>query len=184
VRPSLSPFLLFCASLPFLPPTADKVAPLNAQIEDNQRLLAPWQEQIEAKSNEAKIASQQLADVRGRAAHAQDEIARVEQEMEELGELQKGKIGEMRELRKRQKEVKAALQEVKERLAEQKKLEARAKQAAGSAREKTVEAKASQSASQSKGQVLTAVQKLKDHGRLPGFHVRSPFFPFPPPSLG
>ncbi|GAA5853566.1 hypothetical protein JCM8547_002508 [Rhodosporidiobolus lusitaniae] len=150
----------------------DKVAPLNAQIEENQRLLAPWQEQIEAKSNETKIASQQLADVRNKASHAQEEIERVEKEMEALQELQATKIGEMRELRRRQKEGRKALEEVKGRVGELRKEEQRARVVAQGAREKTVEAKASQSASVSKGQVLTAVQKLKDQGRLPGFHGR------------
>ncbi|GAA6035313.1 hypothetical protein JCM8097_008812 [Rhodosporidiobolus ruineniae] len=150
----------------------DKVAPLNAQIEENQRLLAPWQEKIEAKQNDIKIQTQQLADVQGRAAHAQSEIERVEKEMEDLGELQAGKIGEMRELKKRQKEVKAGLEDACQRYSEQKKVEQKAKQVVGAAREKTNEAKASQSASQSKGKVLEAVQKLKDQGRLPGFHGR------------
>ncbi|GAA5891007.1 hypothetical protein JCM6882_008881, partial [Rhodosporidiobolus microsporus] len=150
----------------------DKVAPLNAQISENQRLLAPWQEQLEAKSNEIKIATQQLADVHGRAAHAQDEVARVEGEMEQLQELQAAKIGEMRELRRRQKEVRGEMEEVKGRVEEGRKREAKVKQAAQGAREKTLEAKASQSASQSKGAVLTAVQKLKDQGRLSGFHGR------------
>ncbi|GAA5989333.1 hypothetical protein JCM11641_002765, partial [Rhodosporidiobolus odoratus] len=150
----------------------DKVAPLNSQIEDNQRQLAPWKEQIEAKQNEHKIASQQLSDVRSKASQAQDDIVRVEKEMDDLQILQKSKIGEMRELRKRQKEVAAGLADAKGRVGEEKRVEARHRQRVGAARERTNEAKASQSASQSKGAVLTAVQKLKDQGRLPGFHGR------------
>ncbi|BGP12975.1 hypothetical protein JCM10213_006613 [Rhodosporidiobolus nylandii] len=150
----------------------DKVAPLNKEIEDNQRQLAPWKEQIESKQNEHKIASQQLADVRSKATQAEADIARVEQEMEDLAALQKTKIGEMRELRKRQKEVAAGLEDARQRVAQQKSVEAKHRAAVNAAREKTTEAKASQSASQSKGAVLTAVQKLKDQGRLPGFHGR------------
>ncbi|GAA6005545.1 hypothetical protein JCM10207_005245 [Rhodosporidiobolus poonsookiae] len=150
----------------------DKVAPLNRQIEENQQQLAPWQEQIEAKQNELKIHAQQLADVRGKAASVQTDIARVEQEMEDLAASQKGKIGEMRELRKRKADVEGRIGEARDKVQKQRQVEVKHKQVANAARERTAEAKASQSASQSKGQVLTAVQKLKDQGRLPGFHGR------------
>lgn len=42
---------------------------------------------------------------------------------------------------------------------------------ATAARQKADEAKASQSASRSQGNVLSSLTKLKDQGRLPGFHV-------------
>lgn len=44
---------------------------------------------------------------------------------------------------------------------------------ATAARQKSDEAKASHSASRSQGNVLSSLTKLKEQGRLAGFHVRS-----------
>lgn len=50
---------------------------------------------------------------------------------------------------------------------------------ASAARQKSDEAKASQSATRTQGNVLTSLTKLRDQGRLPGFHVRSTLY-WPP----
>lgn len=47
---------------------------------------------------------------------------------------------------------------------------------ATAARQKSDEAKSSHSASRSQGNVLTSLTKLKEQGRLAGFHVCSFFF--------
>lgn len=50
--------------------------------------------------------------------------------------------------------------------------DAKLRSKATAARQKADEAKASQSASRSQGNVLSSLTKLKEQGRLPGFHVR------------
>jgi len=61
----------------------------------------------------------------------------------------------------------------RERLQAEKSNEAKHRAKVADARSKTAEAKASQTARRSAGDVLSAVLKLKEQGRLPGFHVRS-----------
>lgn len=51
--------------------------------------------------------------------------------------------------------------------------DAKLRSKATAARQKSDEAKASHSASRSQGNVLSSLTKLKEQGRLAGFHVRS-----------
>ncbi|BGP29067.1 Structural maintenance of chromosomes protein 4 [Rhodotorula toruloides] len=150
----------------------DKIEGFSVEIEQHQKSLAPWTEQIEAKQNEVKIATQQLEDVRGKSAQVAADIERTEQEIEELEEAAKKKAVELRTLQKGRKDILAQIGEARQRVQEEKTVEAKHRAVVNSAREKTAEAKASQKASESKGHVLSAVLKLKEQGRLPGFHGR------------
>ncbi|GAA5926838.1 hypothetical protein JCM3775_007053 [Rhodotorula graminis] len=150
----------------------DRIEGFSLEIEQHQKSLAPWTEQIEAKQNEVKIVTQQLDDVQGKSAQVQDDIERTEQEIAELKTAAKQKAGELKELEASRKAVEAQIQQARQRVQADKAVEAKHRAAANGARERTAEAKASQQASQSKGHVLSAVLKLKEQGRLPGFHGR------------
>ncbi|GAA5842425.1 hypothetical protein JCM9279_005379 [Rhodotorula babjevae] len=150
----------------------DRIEGFSLEIEQHQKSLAPWTEQIESKQNEVKIVTQQLGDVQGKSAQVQDDIERTEQEIAELKSATKQKVAELKELEASRKGVEAQIQQARQRVQADKAVEAKHRAAANGARERTAEAKASQQASQSKGHVLSAVLKLKEQGRLPGFHGR------------
>lgn len=151
---------------------SDKIEGFSVEIEQHQKSLAPWTEQIEAKQNEVKIATQQLEDVRGKSAQVAADIERTEKEIEELKEAAKEKAVELKTLQKGRKDILAQIEDARQRVQQEKTVEAKHRAVVNSAREKTAEAKASQKASESKGHVLSAVLKLKEQGRLPGFHGR------------
>ncbi|GAA5890264.1 hypothetical protein JCM8208_002756 [Rhodotorula glutinis] len=150
----------------------DRIEGFSLEIEQHQKSLAPWTEQIEAKQNEVKIVTQQLEDVQGKSAQVQDDIERTGQEIAELKSAAKQKVAELKELEASRKAVETQIQQARQRVQADKAVEAKHRAAANGARERTAEAKASQQASQSKGHVLSAVLKLKEQGRLPGFHGR------------
>ncbi|GAA5870268.1 hypothetical protein JCM1840_001607 [Sporobolomyces johnsonii] len=150
----------------------DKIEGFSTQIETEQQALAPWTEQIEEKQNEIKISQQQLDDLRGKSESVAADIERAEQETEELREARKTKLAELKDLQKQHKEIASKVEATRERLQAEKANEAKHRAKVADARSKTAEAKASQSASRSKGAVLSAVLKLKEQGRLPGFHGR------------
>ncbi|BGP36912.1 Structural maintenance of chromosomes protein 4 [Rhodotorula kratochvilovae] len=150
----------------------DKIEGFSLEIEQHQKSLAPWTEQIEAKQNEVKIVTQQLDDVRGKSAQVQVDIERTEQEIDELKVTAKQKAAELKELQATRKNIEGQLQQAHQRVQTDKATEAKHRAVANGARERTAEAKASQQANQSKGHVLSAVLKLKEQGRLPGFHGR------------
>ncbi|CEQ42156.1 SPOSA6832_03944, partial [Sporobolomyces salmonicolor] len=148
----------------------DKIEGFSTQIETEQQALAPWTEQIEEKQNEIKIAQQQLDDLRGKSQSVAADIERAEEETKELREARKTKLAELKDLQKQHKEIASKIEATRERLQAEKANEAKHRAKVADARSKTAEAKASQSASRSKGDVLSAVLKLKEQGRLPGFH--------------
>ncbi|GAA6021135.1 hypothetical protein JCM11491_005650 [Sporobolomyces phaffii] len=150
----------------------DKIEGFSTQIETEQQALAPWKEQIEEKQNEVKIAQQQLDDLKGRGESVKSDIERTRNEVEELKESRKTKLSELKELQKQRKAVANEATATRERLQAEKTNETKFRTKVADARSKTAEAKASQSARRSAGDVLSAVLKLKEQGRLPGFHGR------------
>ncbi|GAA5961890.1 hypothetical protein JCM3765_006425 [Sporobolomyces pararoseus] len=150
----------------------DKIEGFSTQIETEQQALAPWKEQIEEKQNEIKIAQQQLDDLKGRGESVKADIERTEAELEELKESRTTKLAELKDLQKQRKAVAAEVASTRERLEAEKVHETKYRTKVADARSKTAEAKASQNARRSAGDVLSAVLKLKEQGRLPGFHGR------------
>ncbi|GAA6051274.1 hypothetical protein JCM3770_006790 [Rhodotorula araucariae] len=150
----------------------DKIEGFSLEIEQHQKSLAPWTEQIEAKQNEVKIVTQQLEDVRGKSAQVQDDIERTEHEIDALKIAAKQKASELKDLQATRKNIQDQLNQARQRVQSDKATEAKHRAVANGARERMAEAKASQQANQSKGHVLSAVLKLKEQGRLAGFHGR------------
>ncbi|GAA5896181.1 condensin subunit SMC4 [Sporobolomyces salmoneus] len=150
----------------------DKIEGFSTQIETEQQALAPWKEQIEEKQNEVKIAQQQLDDLRGKGESVKADIERTQTELEELKESRTTKLAELKDLQKQRKSIATEVSSTRERLQAEKTNEAKYRTKVVDARSKTAEAKASQTARRSAGDVLSAVLKLKEQGRLPGFHGR------------
>lgn len=154
-------------------PHIDKIEGFSLEIEQHQKSLAPWHEQIEAKSNEIKIATQQLEDLRGKSAQIQEDIERIEQEIDQDRAAASEQAKELKALKANRAELVKRVEQAERQLESEKTVETKYRTVLSSAREKSIEAKASQQASQSKGQTLASILKLKEQGRLPGFHVRS-----------
>lgn len=149
-----------------------KTQKFSDQIAAKQKSLEPWNEKINQKQSAIAVAESELAILHEKAnagALALEEtnakIASIEEGREaKLAELEQCKL-ERSKLEKETKRVELEL----ENLA-QKEPEVRSK--LSSSRQKADEARASLSNTQTQGNVLTALMRLKESGRIDGFHGR------------
>ncbi|KZT08792.1 RecF/RecN/SMC protein [Laetiporus sulphureus 93-53] len=150
----------------------DKTQVFHDQIEVKQKELQPWTVKINQKQAEIDLATSErdMLAKKAEAAKAASQEAREALEklqaehstkMEELKELQATKAGNAKEVKesgRKLAEMQARVQQLRSK--------------ASSARQKVDEAKASQAASTSQNKVLDSLTRLKNAGRISGFHGR------------
>ena len=149
-----------------------KTQEFSDQIAIKQKSLEPWNEKINQKQSAIAVAESELAILHEKAnagAVALEEtnakIASIEQGRDaKLAELEQSKI-ERSKLEKETKRVQLELEKLS-----QKEPEIRSK--LSGARQKADEARASLSNTQTQGNVLTALMRLRESGRIDGFHGR------------
>ena len=179
----------------------DKTAVFSAQIDKKQGELQPWLDKLSEKQAAIDQATHQRNLLREKAEYAQKAIQEAQETMQAVEADNESKAGRMEKLKIERDELVEALNALKEELqvrscswlcaescngedrlthtgpcmsfpqhldAGDQKLRA----SATTARQKVEEAKASQAASRSKGDVIGSLTKLKEQGRLAGFHGR------------
>ncbi|KAG8624861.1 hypothetical protein KVT40_006612 [Elsinoe batatas] len=149
-----------------------KTQDLSDEIAAKQRLLEPWSAKVADKRSAIAVAQSELDILRERENAGAAAIAEVEGKIANLQETQGSKS---EELQSTHGEIAAAKQEVKKLQKEQDKLAAREpelRSKLSSARQKADEARASLSATQTQGNVLNGLMRLKESGRIDGFHGR------------
>ncbi|KAH9973203.1 RecF/RecN/SMC N terminal domain-containing protein [Lactifluus volemus] len=150
----------------------DKTQVFHDQIEQKQRELQPWktkinqkQAQIDVKTSERDMLVKKAEGIRQASAEAQEAL-------ESLKGEQKTKTGELDNLKHRkqslQQETKVAQQRVQDLTVRVNQLRAQA----SSTRQRVEEAKASQAANTSQNKVLDSLTRLRNSGRVSGFHGR------------
>ncbi|KAI5119782.1 hypothetical protein M0805_009253 [Coniferiporia weirii] len=150
----------------------DKTQVFHDQIEVKQKELQPWTTQINTKQAEVDVALSER-DTLAKKAEAVKEARKEAQEA--LGQLQadhEAKEAEKQELLQgrshHQKELKSSERKLQELQKNVEDLRAKAT----SSRQKADEAKASQAASTSQNKVLDSLTRLRNTGRISGFHGR------------
>ena len=149
-----------------------KTQGISDQISAKHKLLEPWTEQINEKKSVIAIAQSEVQMLRDR-----DEAG-----AQALGEIQ-GKLNRCQSERSEKEANLEKCQSQKSSLEEQVKTldsalettsgrEYEARASLSSARQKADEARASLSSSQTQGNVLAGLTRLKDSGRIKGFHGR------------
>ena len=149
-----------------------KTQEFSDQIATKQKSLEPWNEKINQKQSAIAVAESELAILHEKAnagAVALEEtnakIASIEEGRDaKLAELEQSKI-ERSKLEKETQRVQLDLEKLT-----QKEPEIRSK--LSGARQKADEARASLSNTQTQGNVLTALMRLRESGRIDGFHGR------------
>ncbi|KAI5474845.1 hypothetical protein MNV49_002349 [Pseudohyphozyma bogoriensis] len=147
-----------------------KTEVFSSQIEVLQQDLQPWAEKIAAKQEQIDLLVNDRDMLLEKSESAKAAVQEAEEALEKLSSTEKEESLVQLQAEKKQveKQVAAATAKLEGLSAEDAKLRSKAT----AARQKTDEAKASQSASRSQGNVLTSLTKLKDQGRLAGFHGR------------
>lgn len=149
-----------------------KTQAFSDQIATKQKSLEPWQEKINQKQSAIAVAESELNILKEKAnagtvalEELESKITSIEkrrkEKQEELAACQTEKV----ELEEEAKEAEAEIQQ----LAGQ---EPKVRSKVSNARQKADEARSSLSATQTQGNVLTALMRMKESGRIDGFHGR------------
>lgn len=142
------------------------------QIAAKQKALEPWQEKINQKQSAIAVAESEMAILIEKAnagAIALDELKA------KITSIQDGRTAKLAELEGCQAEKTKLEQEAKEVEAEIDnfaKMEPHVREKVSRARQKADEARSSLSQTQNRGNVLTALMRMKESGRIDGFHGR------------
>ncbi|KAK0749864.1 RecF/RecN/SMC [Schizothecium vesticola] len=149
-----------------------KTQKFSDQIAALQKSLEPWNEKINQKQSAIAVAESEMAILREKANAGAVALEELEAKIAAIEEGREAKAGEIKEcqaekagLEKEAKKVGAELQKLAQ---EEPKIRAQL----SNARQKADEARSSLSATQTQGNVLTALMRMKESGRIDGFHGR------------
>ncbi|KAK7695127.1 hypothetical protein QCA50_002317 [Cerrena zonata] len=150
----------------------DKTQVFHDQIEVKQKELQPWTAKINAKQAEIDVATSERDMLAQKAEQVKKTFETAKGDLERLQTDHESKSTELDELQARKgetvKEVKTAERRFQELQGHVQELRSKA----SSSRQRVDEAKASQAASTSQNKVLDTLTKLKNTGRISGFHGR------------
>ncbi|KAF9225187.1 RecF/RecN/SMC protein [Gyrodon lividus] len=150
----------------------DKTQVFHDQIEAKQKDLQPWTAKINAKQASIDVATSERDALAKKATGLKEAVKNAQDDLEEKQAVQETKLNELDNLKakraSRQGELQAHAKKFQDSQARVQELRAKA----SSLRQRTDEAKASQAASTSQNKVLDHLTRLKQTGRIDGFHGR------------
>ena len=141
------------------------------QIDKKQKSLEPWTAQINEKQAAMTLTQSELDLIREKESQS---LKAVEEVQAKLKVLVNNKATKELELKQSQKEIGTIEKQTSDALSHLKQCQqkvAKVYETLSQSRAKADDAKASLSASQTQGQVLTGLTRLRDSGRIQGFHV-------------
>ncbi|KAF8586245.1 RecF/RecN/SMC protein [Ramaria rubella] len=150
----------------------DKTRVFHDQIEIKQKELVPWEAKINKTKAEVDIASSERDMLAQKAEAAEKTAADAQETLHQLTGDRDAKVAELERL---QAEKNTSLKEIKASEKRLQDLQARVHDLRGNAsssRQKADEARASQVANTSQNNVLNSLTRLKNSGRISGFHGR------------
>lgn len=142
------------------------------QIAGKQKQLEPWNAKISEKQSSIAVAQSELDILRERENSGATAVAEVEAKIAGLEEQREAKTTELEECKKQRKNAEKEAAGVQKQLGQLAAQEPALKSKLSNSRQKADEARASLSATQSQGNVLSGLTRLKESGRIDGFHGR------------
>lgn len=149
-----------------------KTQGLSNEIAAKQKSLEPWNTKLNDKQSAMAVAQSELDILKEKDGAAAVAIAEAELKIASLQENKTAKTAELKQCRKQKAELEKELQRVQAEQESLLKKEPGMRSKLSDARQKADEARASLSASQSQSSVLTGLNRLKESGRVKGFHGR------------
>jgi structural maintenance of chromosome 4 len=149
-----------------------KTQGLSDEIAAKQKSLEPWNEKINSKQSAMAVAQSELDILREKDGAGAVAVAEVEAKLAALEESKETKTSELAECKAQKIEIQKQLQRTQAELDALAKKEPTIRSKLSDARQKADEARSSLSASQSQGNVLTGLMRMKESGRINGFHGR------------
>lgn len=149
-----------------------KTQAFSDQISAKQKSLEPWNAKINEKQSTIAVNQSELDILRERASAGVVALAEVQAKIDSLEGSCKGKETEMDESKSRKKQLERDASQVHDELSKLAQKEPELRSKLSGARQRADEAKASLSSSQTQGNVLNGLSRLKEQGRVDGFHGR------------
>lgn len=149
-----------------------KTQGISDEIAAKQKQLEPWSAKINDKQSSIAVAQSELDILRERESSGATAISDVQAKIVALQEHRVSKAGEIDACKKQRKAAERQIQSVKSKLEAVNVREPSIKTKLSNARQKADEARASLSATQSQGNVLAGLTRLRESGRIEGFHGR------------
>ena len=149
-----------------------KTQGLSDAIAAKQKQLEPWTEKIASKQSAMTLAQSELEMLQERQNAGATAVREVEARIASFEEAKASTAEQVAACREHRRALQKDIQRVEKRIGELAAQEPKVKANASSARQKADEARASLSATQTQGNVLTGLMRLKESGRIDGFHAR------------
>ena len=149
-----------------------KTQGLSDQIAIKQKSLEPWNAKINENQSAIAITQSELDITQERAAAGGIALQEIEEKIVSLKEDRKGKETELKEMKGQKVQIEKDAAETQAKLSRNQQREPEMRSQLSAARQKADEARASLSSSQSQGNVLNGLMRLKESGRIDGFHGR------------
>ena len=149
-----------------------KTQGISDQIAAKQKQLEPWNAQISEKQSAIAVAQSELDILHERESAGATAVAETEAKIAAFQEQQASKAAELEACKKQRESAEKEVQSVQKQIEDLASKEPSLKAKASGARQKADEARASLSATQSQGNVLSGLTRLKESGRIDGFHGR------------
>ena len=149
-----------------------KTQTFSDQIAAKQKLLEPWNEKINEKQSAIAVAKSELEILRERASAGAVAVEEAQAKIISLEESREMKDSETKQMKAQKLQVEKEASKVQSELTKLIKREPEIRSHLSGARQKADEARASLSSTQSQGNVLNGLMRLKESGRIEGFHGR------------
>ena len=149
-----------------------KTQAFSDQISAKQKSLEPWNAKINEKQSIIAVSQSELDVLRERASAGAVALAEVQAKIGSLEESCQAKETELNESKSKKKQLERDTTKLREESAKLSQNEPELRSQLSGARQRADEAKASLSRSQTQGNVLNGLNRLKEQGRVDGFHGR------------
>ena len=151
---------------------AGKTRGLSADIAAKQKSLEPWSAKINEKQSAIAVAQSELDILRERENAGAKGIVDIQAKIQGLQESKQTKTAELDECKAEKRRIEKEVKKMLEKTEELTQKEPALRSKLSGARAKADEARASLSSAQTQGNVLTGLMRLKESGRIDGFHGR------------
>lgn len=149
-----------------------KTQGLSDQIAAKQKSLEPWNEKINQKQSTIAVAQSELDILREKATSGQKAVDQANAKIESIEAEKATKLEEIEQRRHEKARLEKDVRKIQDALQKLAASEPEVRSQISSARQKADEARSSLASSQNQGNVLKGLLRLRDSGRIDGFHGR------------
>ncbi|KDN65291.1 putative RecF/RecN/SMC N terminal domain-containing protein [Colletotrichum sublineola] len=149
-----------------------KTQKFSDQIAVKQKSLEPWKEKINQKQSAIAVAQSEMNILEEKANAGSVAISETEAKIAAIEDARTAKAKELKECQAEKAALEEEAKEVEQELARFNAHEPKIRAKVSNARQKADEARSSLSKTQTQGNVLTALMRMRESGRIDGFHGR------------